>query len=88
MDVLQNMQQQTRAELSNKRKICDETKVNEDEDPETVDKIIEKLKEGSCHGRDFNHMIFDYKVLQNVPLTSQEQFMLTDGGLLVRDVKR
>ena len=84
-EVIEKMSSQNKIELSQTRKYCDETKVNEDEDPESVNKLVEKLRQGTCHGRDLNHLIFDYKVLEKLDLDAKANFVLTDGGLLLRD---
>ena len=86
--VLEQMLGQDKIELCQTRKYCDETKENQDEDPETVDKLLNKLEQGACHGRDFNHLIFDYKVLEKLSLDTKTNFVLTDGGLLLRDTKQ
>ena len=47
---------------------------------------MEKMKHGACHGRDLNHLIWDYKTLkEQVDKKGKEEmrknFVLTDGGL-------
>lgn len=49
---------------------------------------MEKMKHGACHGRDLNHLIWDYKTLkEQVDKKGKEEmrknFVLTDGGLLL-----
>ena len=33
----------------------------------------------TCHGKDFNHLIWDYQVVSNNWNKNQKQFVLTDG---------
>ena len=33
----------------------------------------------TCHGKDFNHLIWDYQVVSNNWNKDQKQFVLTDG---------
>ena len=78
-DVLARMLEQDLVVLTN-RKYCDETKADEDEDPESIEELLVKLRQGACHGRDLNHLIWDYKILENMNM-NLNSFVLTDGGL-------
>ena len=85
-DVLARMLEQDQILPSPSRKYCDETKANEDEDPESIEVLLEKLKMGACHGRDLNHLIWDYKILKeqvdnSAGNNNRKNFVATDGGL-------
>ena len=67
------------------RKFCDESIHNEDAENDDIDGMIDKLDKESCHGRDFNHLLWDYKIVSDNVNSDDDpsQFVLTDGGLYI-----
>jgi hypothetical protein len=70
-------------------KFCDESKEDEDVGPDTVDIMLDKLNSDLCHGRDFNHLLWDFKVVFDrfnsfKPVgIDRDRFVMTDGGLVM-----
>ena len=68
------------------RKFCDESKSNDGVD--SAEEMLTKLKENRCHGRDFNHLLWDLKLTAHHFQDSlnpklKTQFVITDGGALL-----
>lgn len=79
-NVLETMMSDTRVYNLASRKYCDETKADQDADEgDTLEDILEKLGKDACHGRDLNHMIWDYKTLTKTDF--RNSFIMADSGL-------
>lgn len=82
--LLEKMKTQQKLHLA-PRKFCDESIHNEDAENDDIDGMIDKLDKESCHGRDFNHLLWDYKIVSDNVNSDDDptQFVLTDGGLYI-----
>ena len=80
-EMLEEMKKDSTMYLA-KRKFCDESIENEDAEHDTPEGMLEKLMAETCHGKDFNHLIWDYQVLSDHWDKNQKQFVLTDGNFL------
>lgn len=75
------------------RRFCDETKADLDSDQvEPLEDVLDKLQSQQCHGRDLNHLLFDYKTIKGVPWVSDEKFaarfVSSDGGVTLIEAKK
>ena len=88
-DILQRMLKDKKLKLS-KRKYCEESQQDEDAEFNSIDDIIDRLKEDACHGRDFNQLLWDYATLSDTWSDMGQpfiytQFAISDSGVLLVD---
>ena len=88
--TLKKMLKEPRLKLA-ARKYCDETKADGDSEVEGLEDLQKKLSNDSCHGRDLQHLIWDFKTLMG-PWSSQSldkkfkmRFALADGGTILTE---
>ena len=88
--TLKKMLKEPRLKLA-ARKYCDETKADGDSEVEGLEDLQKKLSNDSCHGRDLQHLIWDFKTLMG-PWSSQSldkkfkmRFALSDGGTILTE---
>ena len=65
------------------RKFCDETHADPDIPYDTAEDLLHRLRSGQCHGRNFNHLLWDVKVFSSLAQKPSEasRFLISDGGL-------
>ena len=66
------------------RKYCDESIEDEDANIDNPISMLERLAQDLCHGKDFNHLIWDYDLVSNtMNQNDPSRFVLMDGGVII-----
>ena len=94
MKTLKEMQNTPSLNLA-ARKFCDETKANGDSEVESLEDLQQRLSDDSCHGRDFNHLLWDFQTMMDSWSKKSEKqtenfkmrFAFSDGGAILTEAE-